>query len=396
MSGNDFKTALMVNSKALEEKIRASLSRFSGVSIVDGPVSGSTMTLICELGADPTGDLAQIENLLNRGVVGEVLLLSEDKDPDLLLQAMRLGIREFLASPPDDEDLDRVLDRLVRRAGNQTSKIAPKGRIIDVFGCKGGVGSTTVAVNLAAELNTILSAKGRSVAILDMNIPYGEVPFFLDIDPEYNWGEAARNLERLDETYLMSIMTRHSSGLYVLPAPSSFDVSRDMTADDLGQILLRLSAAFDLVIVDGGGYLDDFSLKVMQMSDQVFLVSALSLPCLSNIKRFQETIASVEGISLNKVRLTFNRHMSKSEISVADAEQTIGMKAHWLIPNDYETTMSAINQGRLLREVETKSVLTRSMAKMAASLAGNGKKKGLRKAGSKAKGFGLFRKAPAI
>lgn len=396
MSGNDFKVALMVNSKALEEKIRASLSKFKGVSVVDGPVSGSTITLICELGADPTGDLAQIENLINRGVVGEILLLSEEKDPDLLLQAMRLGVREFLASPPDDEDLDRVLDRLVRRAGNKTAKLTPKGRIIDVFGCKGGVGSTTVAVNLASELNTILSAKGGSVAVLDMNIPYGEVPFFLDIDPEYNWGEAARNLDRLDETYLMSIMTRHSSGLYVLPAPSTFEDSREMTAEHLEQILLRLSAAFDLVVVDGGGYLDDFSLKAMQMSNQIFLVSVLSLPCLSNIKRFQETVGSVDGVSLNKVRLTFNRHMSKSEISVADAEQTIGMKADWLIPNDYETTMSAINQGRLLREVDPKSALTKSMAKMAARLAGNGKKKGLSKSRGKSRGFGLFKKAPAI
>jgi len=118
-----------------------------------------------------------------------------------------------------------------------------------------------------------------------MNLVFGEIPLFLNIDSNFSWGEVARNITRLDSTFLMSILSKHSSGIYLLPSPTGIDGINVATPEIIEKLLNEMLEVFDFIIVDGGQSLDEISLKILEMSEVVFLVGILSLPCLTNMKR---------------------------------------------------------------------------------------------------------------
>jgi pilus assembly protein CpaE len=379
---------LLVTIAVKDQETRATLKSLFGemddVSLVaasDGKAAGLVIREVAAPGGN--GDLARAmaaaARLQDRDEVEEVFVLSSRLDQELLLQAMRSGIRELMPLPLDQEEFTQALDRFRKRrtSGRSTNK-ALIGRIIDVIGCKGGVGATTVAVNLAMNLLGSNNGKGRAkgakpptVALLDMNLAFGDVPLFLDIEPLYTWGEIIRNIDRLDATFLMSVMSRHPSGLYVLPAPNRLTENVDLSTQALEKLFDLMRQVFDFTVVDGGGYHDEVSFSAMALSGQVLLVSTLSLPCLANMKKLEDVLGHLGSIPLDSVKLVVNRHMSDAEISVRDAERITGRETFHLIPNDYSATMSAINQGRPLCEAFPKSPSAKALKAMTETLAGN-------------------------
>lgn len=311
----------------------------------------------------------------------EVFLVAPRLSTDTLMQAMRAGVREFFqADSPEDEIRmalwrfkERRDKRLAERQG-QNGAAARQGRIINVFGAKGGVGTTTLAVNLAA---AFLSGKdGAMVSLMDMNLPFGEVQLFLDLHPRYHWGEIIGNISRLDATYLMSIVSRHASGLYLLPPPSRLEDLQMATPENITALLTCMRSLFDTVVIDLGMYLDEITLKVMDISDEIVLVCVQNLPCLANVRRFMENVRGVEGDLMQKLKVVVNRHLPESDLSVEDMEKALGIKVFRRIQNDYKTTLAAINQGKTLAEIAPKAEVTRAIGELARALvpAGEGRK----------------------
>jgi len=311
----------------------------------------------------------------------EVFLVAPRLSTDTLMQAMRAGVREFFqADSPEDEIRmalwrfkERRDKRLAERQG-QSGAAARQGRIINVFGAKGGVGTTTLAVNLAA---AFLSGKdGAMVSLMDMNLPFGEVQLFLDLHPRYHWGEIIGNISRLDATYLMSIVSRHASGLYLLPPPSRLEDLQMATPENITALLTCMRSLFDTVVIDLGMYLDEITLKVMDISDEIVLVCVQNLPCLANVRRFMENVRGVEGDLVQKLKVVVNRHLPESDLSVEDMEKALGIKVFRRIQNDYKTTLAAINQGKTLAEIAPKAEVTRAIGELARALvpAGEGRK----------------------
>ncbi len=297
----------------------------------------------------------------------EVFFVCERFDTDALMRVMRAGVREFFPLPINPEDVRMALWRYKeRREKRDLDLLTKRGRIVDVFGAKGGVGTTTIAVNLAS---SFLSMKrGASVALMDMNLPFGEAQLFLDLAPKYHWGEVIGNISRLDATYLMSIMARHSSGLYLLPPPSRLDDLQMATPENISKLLEMMRSMFDAVIIDLGMYLDEITLKVMDISDAILLICVQNLPCLANVRRFLENIRHSEGALEEKLKLVVNRHLAESDLVVDDMEKTLDMKTFWSIPNDYKTTLAAINQGKTLQEIAPKAPIVKNIADLAGAL----------------------------
>ncbi|NLI32516.1 MAG: AAA family ATPase [Deltaproteobacteria bacterium] len=323
---------------------------------------------VLEIGDHPETDFELVHHLLTTNSVGEVFITSPSSDPSLLVQALRSGAREFFSQPIQETEVIQALERFKARREQYKEERRPykRGKIIDLIGSKGGVGNTTIAVNLA----TSLAAEGGKtrVALIDMNLLFGEVPIFLDIVPTYSWGEIARNITRLDSTFLMSVLHEHSSHVFVLPSPTQLSGDFDATPEVIERLLDLMKRVFDYIVVDSGLITDEISMKILEIADAVLLTAILSLPCLTNVSRLLKLFYDLGYPHEDLVKIVINRYIKSSEISLKDAEKSIGKKIFWSIPNDFHLTMSAINQGKPLMEVGVNSPVARSIKELADTL----------------------------
>ena len=323
--------------------------------------------LIYDIGADITKDLEHVQMLMNMGKTDAVFLTSENSDPSVLMQAIRIGAKEFISQPVDPDELRQALGRL--RKTLDTDPARRPGEVFTFMGSKGGVGTTTVAVNLAVALQ---QRHAGAVALVDMNLLFGEIPLFLNFKPQHTWAEIAKNITRLDDAFLNDVLFEHSTGIHVLPSPSMFNNTDASTPQLFMRILSHMRQMFDYIIIDGGNSLSDMSLKTLEVSNRVFLISLLSLPCLSNTGKLLRSFEAWGYPPRDCTDIIINRHIKDSEISIQDAEKSINKKIFWKIPNDYASTMSAINQGIPLSEVDLKTAITRSFCDFAGELAPGG------------------------
>lgn len=312
-------------------------------------------------------ELEAVAEMVSRRGDREVFLTAAAYDADVLMRLMRQGVREFFPQPVSHEEVRMALWRFKeRRESRLGPRGAKQGRIINVFGAKGGVGTTTAAVNLAAACLT--HKAGATVALMDMNLPFGEAQLFLDIAPKYHWGEVLGNISRLDATYLMSVMSRHASGLYLLAPPSRLDDLQMATPENISKLLELMRQVFDTVVIDLGMYLDEITLKVMDISDAIVLMCVQNLACLANVRRFLDNIRQSDAGLEEKLRIVVNRHLEESDLVVGDMEKALGLPVFWRVPNDYRTTLEAINQGKTLFETAPKSPVTRALRDLAQAL----------------------------
>jgi len=324
--------------------------------------------LIYELAKNAERDFAMIESLIDKRAIGDVFLISEIADPKILMKAMRIGVKEFFPLPIEIAEVKQALQRFKERKKEMVSQVVGKsGQIITTFGSKGGVGTTTVAVNLAVTLS--LREESPSVALIDMNTLFGEIPLFLEISPQFHWGEITRNIDRLDNAFLSNVLTRHSSGVNILPSPAYLNGHVRPTPEAISRLLDLMKTMFDYVIIDGGQSTDDTSLRIVELSDTLLLITILSLPCLANANKLIKSFIDLGYSNSDRIKVILNRYMKKSEIPLGDAESGINKKLFWVIPNDYRTTMSAINKGKPLAKVAPKAQITQAFGELSGALA---------------------------
>lgn len=322
---------------------------------------------IFELSDEHDKDFQHVQNILHSGEVKELFLASTYSDQTLLRRAMRTGAREFFDQSVKEEEIRQALEKFKeRRERLKNETPGKKGQIINVLGSKGGVGTTTIAVNLAvclAELERV-----ESVALIDMNLVFGEIPLFLDIEPTYNWSEITKNISRLDATFLKNILSLDPSGVYVLCSPgylSGYNVAPPAIIESLLKVMRGM---FDFVIIDGGHSMGNISLKILEMSNTALIVSNLSIPCLANTNKLLKSFYDLGYPERERINIVINRYLKNSNISIEDAENSFDKKIFWTIPNDYNTTVSAINKGKPLTQFASKEPITENFRQMASSI----------------------------
>ena len=336
-----------------------------GVKIQGSDDTRRANLLIYELGKDIQKEFLHIESLLHTREVDEIFLTSANTDRDVLMQAMRSGVKEFLSQPLDEAEVKEALERFKKRQEKSDSAIVSikPGHVINVVGSKGGVGTTTVAVNLATSLAAKKNVK--AVALIDMNMLFGEIPLFLEIKPKHDLSALTNQMGRLDSTYLMSILSKSSTGVHVLPSPRHFNSNESLDPKIMDRILELMTRMFDFIVIDGGQPLNPVSLKLLAASDTVLLVSVLTLPCLTNTDKLLQSLLTL-GYPVDKlIKVVINRYLKNSEIALNDAEEAINRKIFWTIPNDYRTTLSAINQGKPLSQIAQKASITKNFVELA-------------------------------
>lgn len=294
-----------------------------------------------------------------------LIVVSSRTDGQLILKAMRAGAAEFLNSPVQIEELVNALDRVTNAGdGNKRSK---SGTIISVAGASGGVGSTSIAVNLASG---IARHPDHSVVLVDLDLSLGDADVFLDMIPDYTLLDVAQNISRLDLALLRKSLTKHETGVYLLPRPIQLAEAGAITAEDFKRVLGLLKASFTHLVIDLSKAYSKLDLTAIQMSNHIVLLTQLDLPCLRNVVRLLTSLEEHDGVS-DKVRIVVNRSgLDKSQISTANAEETISREIYWRIPNNYGAVADCRNNGVPLIKQSPKAPITQSINELADKLCG--------------------------
>jgi pilus assembly protein CpaE len=296
-----------------------------------------------------------------------ILVVSSSQEGSLILQAIRAGAREFLSQPLKLEDFLAALDRIRHQGSGRTGESTQNRscRVITIAGASGGVGCTSLAINLGC---CLAQAPGRSVAVIDLDLALGDADVWLDIIPDYTIQDVADNITRLDYSLLKRSLTKHECGAFLLPRPVELDQRTPITPDELKRVVALLKATFTHLVVDISKSYSPLDIAAMDMSDSVLLVTQLDLPCLRNAVRLMQFFQRHETFA-EKVKVIVNRlGLEENQISVAKALETLGREVFASIPNDYATMVEARNNGVPLLTQAPRAKLTKAVQALAQQL----------------------------
>jgi pilus assembly protein CpaE len=301
-----------------------------------------------------------------------ILAVSARGDGQSILQALRAGAKEFLTQPVVLEELLVALQRL-RQARIGTDGTPSNGTatrealVLAVVGSRGGVGCTSIAVNLGCSL---AQDSANSVALIDLDLALGDADVALDLIPDYTLADVAMNIDRLDMTFLKRSLCKHATGLSLLPHPVQMEDISLIHEDHLQRVIGLLRASYNQLIFDLSKRFTPTDLTAMRMADAVLLVAQLELTSLRNVVRMVHTLGQEDGLA-EKVKVIINRvGAEECEITLKKAEETIGRPIFWQIPNDYRNMLGARNAGVPLVQHAPRSKAQLSIQGLAAALSG--------------------------
>jgi pilus assembly protein CpaE len=323
--------------------------------------------LIC-IDHDPPKAIRLLEQLREAAPECALLVVSSSTDGQLILQAMRAGAKEFLTLPLKGEDLVTALDRVKSLRYGRGDAKSRSCKVIAVAGATGGVGCTSLAVNLG----TILAKDpGNAVVLIDLDLSLGDADVFLDAIPDYTLVDIAQNISRLDLTLMKRSLTKHSSGLYLLPRPVQLQDASLVTPDDLQRVFGLLRAAFSHLIIDLSKAYGPVDMVALEAAHEILLVTQLDLPCLRNVVRLLTSFDEVEGMK-DKVKIIVNRAgLDNGQISLKKAQETIGREIFWQLPNDYRLMVEVRNNGVPLIEQSPRASVTQAIVGLAEAISGS-------------------------
>ncbi|MHB0960954.1 MAG: AAA family ATPase [Pirellulaceae bacterium] len=317
--------------------------------------------------ADPHKALQLIHNLRETAPECSILVVSNSTDGQMILKAMRAGAKEFLTQPVGIEELVLALERIgAHRLGRGHGR-SRTCKMLAVAGATGGVGTTSLAVNLGCVL---AAQESNTVALVDLDLSLGDADVLLDTIPDYTIVDVVQNIARLDFQLLKRSMTKHSSGLYLLPRPVQLQDISLVTPDDLQRVFGLLKATFSHVIIDMSKAYSRVDMTALQAANQVLLVTQLDLPCLRNVVRLLMSFDAIEGLK-EKVQIVVNRiGLDNGHISLKKAKETIGREIFWRLPNDYRVMVEMRNNGVPLLEQAPRAAITQAIVALAEELSG--------------------------
>ena len=282
-----------------------------------------------------------LENLPQEMPQTQVLVCSYNREPDFLIRAMQVGIREFLPLPLTQSDMEGALNRVLMSRKQLTPVVNQEGKIIVVTSHKGGAGSTTVAVNLAQALSESITG---NVALIDLGRPFPDVATFLDQESSYSIVDLIQNIATLDKSFIQRIMQPYSARLSILHGASDFKDQDSIELESLERIFAILRGMYDFIVVDLSHWLDELFLKVLTESDMVLMLTGLTVPDLRNLKKlWPHTIEWHQD--KRKIKIVVNRHDSSSDLQLRDLENILQHPAYATLPSDYKSVMECLNQG---------------------------------------------------
>ena len=284
-------------------------------------------------------------------------VVSESANFDVALEFIRLGAIDFLKTPVDPEELKRLIERVIdlenRRSTNGKDET---GSQIAVFSTKGGVGQTTIAVNLAAEL---AKRKAGRILVLDLVLQHGNVGDFLDLPSKYTLIDLVENFERLDSNLLENSLAKHEFGFHVLPCPKEPEKGDFITAKEVSDVFRFLKANFQYVIADLGHEFSQVAISYLDASDLILLVTTPDVPSLFNTRSAYDVFKRL-GYSPQKIKILLNRWRMKGEVETSLIPRKLGLDLTFRLIDDSLSCLNAVNLGQPLVSTSKNSEIAKA------------------------------------
>jgi pilus assembly protein CpaE len=316
---------------------------------------------IVVLEENSSAGLAVVEAVRNASRTTYLVVVSVDDDSETIVKAMRAGADEQLFLPLSQQDLLKVCIKVAELRRGGAAKPSRGGELWVAYGPKGGLGVTTIAVNLAIALR----AGKRDVALVDFDVQSGDVATFLDLTPSYTLRDVITNIRRLDTVLLQGSMVRHGSGVDILaaPSPGRGEPPLEISAEQADAILQLVAGTHEVTLVDTLGLLCESTHAALKAADRILLVTDLSVPALRGCARTIEWLSD-EGVETEStIEVIVNRYTNRSfEIAPAEAARTLGLPIRALLPRDDTAGLTAINTGKPLAELPEGAALQRAIA----------------------------------
>ena len=357
----------------LRRTIQDFLSAHRGFIIKESGSSSVVDMMFVELDEiNPERTLSSVKGLLDKNPALEVFLTAGSLDSQVILEAFRIGIKEFLPQPINRREFDAALSRVKERLKVKDLKNSGKnGTIVAFLGAKGGSGTSTLAVNMAISLRQLKSE--RQVALVDLNFHDSDLPLFLDVQPANGFRDLAADLSRLDSTFVQSLMSKHESDLSLLQ--SGFTGREGTSGGSIpnGAVLHTLDvmkSMYDHVLVDCGHTLGPETLEALDCASTVLLATTLNLPAIRRAKHFLQVMREA-GFSNERIVIAVNRYQPSEKELLQHTESLFEHQVDWLVPNDYLLANSSLNCGVPLVVHDPNAPLTQWYLSQAAFLAGD-------------------------
>jgi len=282
-----------------------------------------------------------------------------------LWKALRLGAKECFTFPIQEEDFHQAVKRLAARMEVSQSRAKPT-RIISFLGCKGGIGTSFLVANLAS----LLAQEHRGkVLVVDLDLGFGQLNYFFDVHPEHTLAELIDNLERLDNNYLQNIFYPLGDNFYLLPAPARLEEAEAINAGHLEKIIgyLKHNLGFRWILIDCCHQLDEITMKALELSESLMLVTGQSIPALSNAKKMLDILNLLELKEL-EVEVLVNYWDRQHELGLSEVESFLGKKIAGTITCDYKQASFSVNEGKLLVETSPRHPISADLKLIAGKI----------------------------
>jgi len=310
--------------------------------------------------------LARIRAAEPAGMHTPIILLGGTSDVDAKVRALRAGADDYLGKPIHPQELSARARGLLSRFSRPQQAVVQRptfGRVIAIFGAKGGVGATTLAINTAIALQRELK---RSVALVDANLQFGDHRVFLDLGKDQRSIVDAVSAATVDAEIVRRVMVHHGSGVDLLLAPPSPEAAEAVSAEQhhLLKVVELLRSMYDYVLVDMDKRFDDNVLDVIGAAEKLIVVITADLSCLKNVRLVLETMNQL-GVPRDRLMLVLNRANAFTGISAKSVEFVLKTQIAHQIVNDYRTAISSLNSGAPFMSAKPDAALSRAVLELA-------------------------------
>ena len=364
-------SAVVVDSEApFRKSVRQQLSEFNGIELVGeaenlkgaNQLIAKTRPHLVLLELPPRHDeaLARAQQWREEYPGLRVFVTSASKSPDQILAAMRAGVSEYLSKPLETKELRDALEKLMRELETQPGPGMRAGDVVAVFSKKGGLGVTTIAVNLAVAL----AQAGRQTVIADLAFDLGDVASQLDLHPDFTMTDVLDQHGKVDSGRLQSSLIRHNSGLYYLGEKEMIGEAETLEPKQLHQVLTYLKESFQNVILDLPHTFDLHAYEALQIADRILLIATCDLSTI-RATRYALRVFKSLGYDERKVKVVLNRVSRRDSISKDQFSETVQYPVSFTIPSDYRRVIDAVNTGQPLTLGKPKGDVPKGLAQLA-------------------------------